>query len=226
LVHGRRDPVNRPGPAGVSWLSVDGTHRATHTAESGPRQAFEEAAMRIRTLFAATFVPVVASVTAGVILATSSPATATTAVAPGTWSTQPQVLDRRPFPTPQVTGIRVGHHRGFDRVVLDLSGKAPGFRVRYVTTLRHDGSGTPVDLLGPVSLRVVLDPADAHNPNTGRNTLRTPARTKWRLDQIRETALIGDFEAVVTLGVGLDHRAPFRVMTLSNPTRIVVDIKH
>ncbi len=36
----------------------------------------------------------------------------------------------------------------------------------------------------------------------------------------------GDFEGVVTFGLGLRERAGFRVFNLSNPTRIVVDVGH
>ena len=41
-------------------------------------------------------------------------------------------------------GIRVGHHPGFDCVVVDLDGVAPGFAVRYVKRLRADPSGEVV----------------------------------------------------------------------------------
>lgn len=152
-------------------------------------------------------------------------AAARSAVAPGTFSTAPRLV-RRNVSAPQVTAIRVAHHPTFDRIVVQLRGRAPGFDVRYVPQLHADGSGDVVDLLGPASLEVVLAPANAHNPNTGRSSLTTPARTTWRLDQVRETAVIGDFEAVVTLGVGLRRRAPFRVLTLTNPTRIALDVRH
>ena len=39
-------------------------------------------------------------------------------------------------------------------------------------------------------------------------------------------ALLGDFEAVFLVGVGLAHKTPFRVHTLHDPTRIVVDVHH
>jgi hypothetical protein len=106
-----------------------------------------------------------------------------------------------------------------------VKGKAPGYRVGYVRTLREDGSGRVVDLRGPASLQITLTPANAHDDN-GNPTLRTPSRKRWFYPEIKEYALIGDFEAVVTVGVGLAHREPFRVFTLSNPTRIVVDVKH
>jgi len=127
---------------------------------------------------------------------------------------------------PEVTGIRVGRHANFDRIVIDLHGAAPGFRVRYVRTLHRDPSDQTVDLLGPKSLRIVLSPANGHDINTGDSTLTTPRRVKWRFDEVRETAVIGDFEAVFSVGVGLAARTPFRVLTLHNPTRIVVDVHH
>lgn len=159
--------------------------------------------------------------------ATSTTTTATTtASVPGDFSTDRRLVRRSPRPSPEVTAIRVAHHRRFDRIVIDLRGRAPGFDVRYVRQLRRDGRGNVVNLLGPASLEFVLSPANGHDPDTGEATLGTPARTKWRLDQVRETAVIGDFEADFTLGVGLARRAAFRVLTLLNPTRIVVDVRH
>jgi hypothetical protein len=160
------------------------------------------------------------------LLATLLPAAPPPAsAAAGPWGTGPRVVHRSPVPPPEVTGIRVAHHPGFDRVVLDLDGRAPGYSVRYVQQLHRDGSGKKVDLLGPVSLSFSLRPANGHDENAD-STLTTPRRTKWRLDQVRETAVIGDFEADFTLGVGLRHRSAFRVLTLHHPTRIVVDVRH
>ena len=173
-------------------------------------------------------VHVLCALAVGAVLATAPAAASASAAttAPGFWSTDARVVNRTPVPAPEVTGIRVGHHPGFDRIVLDLDGAAPGFRVGYVNRLHADPSAHLVDLLGPASLRIVLDPANAHDVETGDGTLTTPRRTKWRFDQVRETAVIGDFEAFVTVGAGLARRAPFRVLTLTNPTRIVVDVRH
>ena len=40
---------------------------------------------------------------------------------------------------------------------------------------------------------------------------------------VREIVRTGDFEAVLTWAIGLDGRVPFRVLTLDDPARIVVD---
>lgn len=184
--------------------------------------------MRVRTLVTLLVVSVAAIPTTlpTMAVALASPTAAVAPVGPGHFSTAARVVHRAPSPAPNVTGIRVGHHRSFDRVVVDLAGAAPGFDVRYVRRLVRDPSGKTVDLLGPASLRLVLRPANGHDPNSGTSTLRTPARTKWKLDQVRETAVIGDFEAVFTVGIGVARRAPFRVLTLRHPTRIVVDVRH
>jgi hypothetical protein len=142
------------------------------------------------------------------------------------WSKKARSVTRSPATAPEVTGIRVGRHAHFDRIVVDLDGAAPGYTVRYVRTLRRDPSGNVANLLGPKSLRIVLSPANGHDVNTGDSTLTTPRRTKWRFDEVRETRVLGDFEAAFTVGVGLADKTPFRVRTLHNPTRIVVDVHH
>jgi hypothetical protein len=180
--------------------------------------------MRVRAL--STLVAAGVIVATPYVLSTSAAAQPTAAVGPGTFSTAHRTVHRSPSTSPVVTAIRVGHHADFDRVVIQLSGRTPGFDVKYVTNLHADPSDTIVNLLGPASLQFIVTPAAGFKPSNGHSTLTTPERTKWRLDQVRETAVIGDFEGVFTLGVGLARRAPFRVLTLQHPTRIVVDIRH
>lgn len=142
------------------------------------------------------------------------------------WSKLPRSVTRSPAPAPEVTAIRVGHHPAFDRIVIDLDGKASGYSVRYVKKAHRDPSGKVARLLGPRTLLIALSPANGHDVNTGDPTLTTPRKVKWRLDEVRETKVLGDFEAVFSVGVGLAHKTPFRVHTLHNPTRIVVDVQH
>lgn len=176
--------------------------------------------MRVRTLSALLVAGAVAATPTTVGAAAASSATRA-----ADWSTASRTVTRAPAHVPVVTGVRVGHHKRFDRVVVDLRGGAPGFSVRYVRRLHADPSNKVVHLRGPASLLVALDPANAHTP-AGASTLTTPRRTAWLQDQVRETAVIGDFEAVVSLGVGLHSKQPFRVLTLHHPTRIVVDVRH
>jgi hypothetical protein len=70
---------------------------------------------------------------------------------------------------------------------------------------------------------VVLRDARAHSPSGGQlfpNVL-TPL-----CPNLRQVKTAGDFEGVVTFGLGLRHKTGFRVFRLTAPSRIVVDVAH
>lgn len=139
--------------------------------------------------------------------------------------TSPRSVTRSPSPTPTLVDITTGRHAAYDRVVLTLHGDAPGYRVRYVKTVRADGSGRVIDLRGHRNLLVRLTPTDAHN-DAGKPTYDGRHRIYPGYPQLREVAFVGDFEATVSVALGLRHKAGFRVFTLQDPTRIVVDVAH
>jgi hypothetical protein len=112
--------------------------------------------------------------------------------------------------------------------VFDLNGKAPGFSVRYVNKLYKCGSGARVKIAGKRFLRITLEPAQAHN-NAGADVYRGPGQARTarpNLPTIKSMRMLCDFEGQVSFALGLDHKAGFRVKTLSNPTRIYVDVAH
>ena len=140
-------------------------------------------------------------------------------------STKTRTVERGPQPAPHVIDLRTGRHTTFDRVVVDLEGGAPGYRVGYVREVHEDGSGKVVDTRGRANLLVRLTPADAHHEN-GSPTYAGPSRFTVDYPALREVAFAGDFEATVSIALGIRHKTGFRVITLSHPTRIVVDIAH
>jgi hypothetical protein len=123
---------------------------------------------------------------------------------------------------PTLTDVRAGRHTGFDRVVFEFSGAVPEHRVRYVDQLVQDGSGKPVSVAGAADLEVVFHGANAHEDD-GTPTI-SPRRFSTGLPAVKEIAQIGDFEAVVTYGIGVDRKRPLKVSTLSNPSRLVIDV--
>lgn len=139
--------------------------------------------------------------------------------------TDRRTVERTPSPTPTLTGIRTGEHAAYDRVVLDLDGLAPGYDVHYVRQVRQDGSGKVLRLRGDANLLVRLTPTDAHD-STGAPTYDGPHRIALRYPNLREVRFAGDFEATVTIALGLRHKAGFRVLTLHDPTRIAIDVAH
>ncbi len=135
--------------------------------------------------------------------------------------------------TGTLTNVRSGRHTCFDRLVLDVA-DVPGrltYDVRYVSTVRADGSGAPVALRGGADLRVIVR-APAYN-NHGVPTYR-PADQRNLVDvsgysTFRQVAWAGSFEGQTTIGVGTRARLPFRAFVLDGPgdgARLVVDVAH
>lgn len=124
--------------------------------------------------------------------------------------------------SPTLVDVRAGRHPGFDRVVFEFRGGLPSHRVRHVDRLVQDGSGNQVQVAGAADLEVVFQDAVAHD-GSGQPTVG-PRRFSPRFPVLEEVALVGDFEGVVSYGLGLDHRVPFKTSTLSNPSRLVVDL--
>jgi hypothetical protein len=125
-------------------------------------------------------------------------------------------------PVPTLVGIRAAHHAGFDRVVFDFRGGLPSsHRARYVDQLLGDASGMPVRIAGRAVLRMRFEPAQAHNA-TGSTA---PRRRAFALPNVMTVVNAGDFEGVTTYGIGLAKATTFRVFTLRDPDRVVVDIR-
>lgn len=136
------------------------------------------------------------------------------ALSPGGASATPQ--------TPTLVDIRAAHHQGFDRIVFEFDGGLPDTRrVGYVDRLVGDASGLPVRIAGRAFLLVSFSPAQAHD----RDGQTVPRRTAHGLPNVITTVRSGDFEAVTSYGVGLAKRTPFRVTTLRDPSRVVIDVR-
>ncbi len=118
--------------------------------------------------------------------------------------------------------IRAAHHAGFDRVVFEFSGAPPSRRqVRYVSRLIADPSGRPIPIAGRAILEASFFPAVAHG-TAGMTT--APDRMALALPNAMSVVRAGDFESVVSYGIGLTKRASFRVFALTRPSRVVIDI--
>jgi hypothetical protein len=125
-----------------------------------------------------------------------------------------------------VTGIRIGHQPGFDRVAYDLGGQGtPGWIVQYADRAVQDGSGKVLDVAGRSILEVQITgsayPFDSGvTPYDGPDPATDP--TAPGVAGVYRTAV---FEGTTQSFIGVNADRPaFSVSTLSNPTRLVIDI--
>jgi hypothetical protein len=126
--------------------------------------------------------------------------------------------------TAVLNAATAGCHSTYDRFVLRIgSGGKPGYDVRYVSRIVQDGSGNPVTLQGSKFLRIIVRNARGHT-NGGANLL--PSTITPGCSNLRQAKKAGDFEAVVTYGLGLRRRTGFRVFRLTGPARLVIDVSH
>ncbi|WP_327048420.1 GerMN domain-containing protein [Microbispora sp. NBC_01189] len=129
---------------------------------------------------------------------------------------------RAAAPVATLVGVRASHHPGLDRVVFEFRGPLPARRsAGYVSRLIADGSGDTIPVAGDAILGLRFERAAGHD---GSGASIGPARETFALPGVVQVVRAGDFEAVLTFGIGLARKAPYRVYTLTRPSRVVVDI--
>jgi len=133
---------------------------------------------------------------------------------------------RGELPPRTLRTVRAAKHENFDRVVFEFAESGlPGYRIEYVDKpVRNCGAGEVVSVGGNGFLLIQILPANAHT-EVGKATIADRERV-LNLPVMRELKLICDFEADVQWVVGASQANRYRVLELSNPARLVVDIKH
>lgn len=137
----------------------------------------------------------------------------------------PVIDAQRAIGQARLVGVRAGRNKDFDRLVFDFEGPAPGVQVQYVDQLLEDGSGNPVPLRGRAVVQIVIHPAVAHRDD-GTSTLTGPLPDLTGFAAFRQVADAGDFEAVLTWGIGVAARTGLRSLILTGPSRVAVDVVH
>ncbi|MDU0478771.1 hypothetical protein QVA66_05915 [Staphylococcus chromogenes] len=124
------------------------------------------------------------------------------------------------------TGIRVGSHDQFDRVVIDLQGEGtPGWFTNYTDTATQQASGQPVKVAGQSFLNVNVDgttyPFEIGVQDQKLEPVKGPGRA------VAEVVSSGTFEGRSQFIIGLNTKdAPYSVVFLDNPKRLVIDVMH
>jgi hypothetical protein len=123
--------------------------------------------------------------------------------------------------------VRLARDEGFDRFVVEFQGALPGYDVRYVDAPIHgEPSGSVVAVAGTRFLRIRVGPASqldrASSPP--QDTYPGPDRVTSNTAVVTEAVLTGDTADAMTWVLGVDAERRFRVSTLADPPRLVVDV--
>ena len=133
----------------------------------------------------------------------------------------PPVRSDDPAKALALTGIRAATHEGFTRVVLEFSGEGtPGvWRAAWTDEAVEQGRGLPIEVEGEAVLDLVIDGA----PMTASNT-PYPSGTHTRAGDL-DVVSDGTFEDNTHVVIGSPTTRQFQIGFLSNPVRMVIDIR-
>ncbi|HUF50116.1 MAG TPA: hypothetical protein VMN60_04750 [Longimicrobiales bacterium] len=122
--------------------------------------------------------------------------------------------------------VRTARHAGYDRIVFDFgTAGLPAYHIEYIDRpVRQCGSGDTVSLAGDAWLQIRMEPAYAHT-DAGQPTIPERALVP-ALPNLKELVLTCDFEAQVEWVGGMAMPSSYRVLELSAPSRLVVDVSH
>jgi hypothetical protein len=117
-----------------------------------------------------------------------------------------------------LSGIRVSSQQGYTRLVIDLTSHGlPAWTARY-TEASAPGGG-PVQIAGKAFLRVAVR-TGADPGNQGQNDIRLSP------GPVAEAKTTGSFEGSEEVLIGMrDGQTPFRAFALTDPGRIVIDVR-
>lgn len=126
----------------------------------------------------------------------------------------------------QITDVRVATHEGYDRIVFEFSDGIPAYTIEPATPpFSADPSGLPIDVAGSAFLRITLNGGTRVAPE-GDPTYTGATNFEPGFDELAQLIEGGDFEAVSSWYAGLATEPCIRVLTLAEPSRLVLDIQH
>ena len=133
----------------------------------------------------------------------------------------PPVRSDDPAKALALTGMRAARHEGFARVVLEFSGEGtPGvWRAAWTEEAVEQGRGLPIQVEGEAVLDLVID----GTPMTASES-SYPSGTHTRAGDL-DVVSDGTFEDNTHVAIGAPTARQFQIGFLSDPVRMVIDIR-
>lgn len=135
----------------------------------------------------------------------------------------------KPDPAPTVAvalrQIRTRQQNDADRVIFDFEGDAPpGFRVEYIDKLTRKCGSDELKVMGGTWLLVRVTPARARN-ESGRTTIGG-IEFDEDLKVVKHLRQVCESDGQLEWLIETTERKPYRAESLTEPARLVIDIKH
>ncbi|HYM53607.1 MAG TPA: hypothetical protein VEW45_09090, partial [Candidatus Dormibacteraeota bacterium] len=128
--------------------------------------------------------------------------------------------------TVNIIDVRVGSHDGYDRVVFEFNEGTPEFTLDPAEPpFFEDASGAPLDVEGNSFLQLIMR-GGTKQTSSGGSSYNGPTDFSPGFPQLVHLVEGGDFEAQSTWYLGLESETCARVMLLTLPDRLVIDVEH
>ncbi len=165
--------------------------------------------------------------------APTSPTAAANSAPEASASASPAPAEQSPTPASNapdglLQAIKANGYADHDQLVFEFGGKKVSVRrIEFVSEVREDPSDRLVKLVGTSFLTVVfdgtLDTAPRESDPGKAQKYAGPTTIAPGLPVLKEVAVAGDFEFVLSFGVGMGTRACVTAKTHSAPARLVLD---
>ncbi len=227
---GDGDDVSEPSNDTATSVPASSAEPGTTTAVPRTTERPTTTIGPTTTVLPTTVAPTTVAPTTTIAPTTTTAATTTTVGPPFVGGTEP-VSGARVGPVALLTDLRVARHAGFDRVVLEFEDARPAYQVGYADPPFTDVPGDIVGVAGNAFLTVWATGATTSDweASTDGNLVQTftgPDRLRTGTTNITEVLFVTDFESESEFIIGLAEVTPFRVLELSDPYRLVIDVRH
>ena len=124
------------------------------------------------------------------------------------------------------TGVRVGAHDGFTRVVIDMEGEGePGWFTSYTDSPAQQASGKPVEVQGNAFLNLGIEGTPWPSTPELKEKYMQPGTTPGA-GVVSAVNYTTTFEAQTQLIIGLVKKTAYSVAYLKDPSRVVIDFQN
>jgi Double-GTPase 2 len=129
-----------------------------------------------------------------------------------------------PVPATVLTSVSAAHHRGYDQLVFQFTGRLPAHvTARYVSRLPVRASGAPVTVAG--GARLLVSFSRSNQKDSAGLRFSGPSASSYALPGVIQVAALEEQRNLITFGVGVARREPIRVQTLTRSDQVAIDVQ-